>query len=944
MNDPFYPNNPNMGFPQYGNPLTPNLMPNYVTPAPVPPRNLQCEQYNKVEAFARINQEYDGLCVYDSQGRKHILLNAKICRFQHIMPDSLYQVAPFYAISFEGVTQPLILKETDYDSNRTLLNEVARHCGQQINMVLKANQVAELLRNFFASISSPESTIPFYTGWSYENDAWSFRLERGSTHGTSPLDIPTVLNTPNESKTIIVRLGSTAEDAFATLMEEITPPKRDILCLWIHASALYSLLKRNGFPLPIGLTIQYQDARTCSYLKMLLEWYGDHAISLNETPARFLQLLAERKDQPLLIENQLDTRKNTDSLLQAMHTDTIQTTLKDGQSVSFQALPTVLSSSASPFTFTSHLMVLDLESEDFQDTDFSQLKKAGEYLQTYLKHFIEYVEHNVGLLNGCLSDGMDIAYKRPCCKDGLPSAFVETLGCLIGVSQMINAFFTHKFLGENLSKRLDSLLSDNWISTVEDMLVNASVYDAGSTDLTALFRHKASEMIQAGQFDIRRMRDADAASDCSDGKEGIIYTDSCYNYLTRSSFNAIVKECTPHRTAMIAALQEQGQLLGNKTNASTVQTRIFLANSGRPTAPVSVYKFDSRFLGVPEPAMQTSVQNSESDFKLQLGKASDGSPIEWAGGDNKHLLITGRSGCGKSVMLQKLIIQLAEQNVRTIIFDNTGDFTNEDIYHPAGWPIQDAELYDVKNGGYNVLPLCPIYDDESQNHIIERFLTAMDAICDFGPVQKNSLQGVVQFAFNQNNVSTLKEIIPLISTFSFMKTKFLEISNVLPEGKQLFDWKLDVPGTTIVQLDKEYTIEQRAILTELLLSTICNLREHSSLKKFPPVVLIFDECQYLRTGPKTRINFLLRAARKYNLNGWFSTQYIPNSSMRATLGEAATRLIFRPNSSDLATIAKNLRLTTGSSLKDTEMLLNHLKRGEFLYATDFKVIHTFPDE
>ena len=109
-------------------------------------------------------------------------------------------------------------------------------------MVLKPNQIADLLRNFFASISLPESSIPFYTGWVYENDTWSFRLERGSTHGTSPLDIPTVLNTHSESTTLFVRLGSTAEEAFATLMEEITSPKRDILCLWIHASVLYNLL------------------------------------------------------------------------------------------------------------------------------------------------------------------------------------------------------------------------------------------------------------------------------------------------------------------------------------------------------------------------------------------------------------------------------------------------------------------------------------------------------------------------------------------------------------------------------------------------------------------------------------------------------------------------------------------------------------------------------
>lgn len=87
---------------------------------------------------------------------------------------------------------------------------------------------------------------------------------------------------------------------------------------------------------------------------------------------------------------------------------------------------------------------------------------------------------------------------------------------------MINAFFTHKFFAQNLTTRLCDLLSDNWVSTVEGILIGAAAFDTGATDLVALFRHKANEMIHADQFDIRRMWDA------------------------------IVKECTPHRTAMVA--------------------------------------------------------------------------------------------------------------------------------------------------------------------------------------------------------------------------------------------------------------------------------------------------------------------------------------------------------------------------------------------------------
>lgn len=66
--------------------------------------------------------------------------------------------------------------------------------------------------------------------------------------------------------------------------------------------------------------------------------------------------------------------------------------------------------------------------------------------------------------------------------------------------------------------------------------------------------------------------------------------------------------------------------------------------------------------------------------------------------------------------------------------------------------------------------------------------------------------------------------------------------------------------------------------------------------------------------------------------------------MRMPLGEAVTRIIFRPNSNDLTSVAKKLRSSTGISLKDSEVMLNQLKPGEILYVTDTNVIHSFPDK
>ena len=47
--------------------------------------------------------------------------------------------------------------------------------------------------------------------------------------------------------------------------------------------------------------------------------------------------------------------------------------------------------------------------------------------------------------------------------------------------------------------------------------------------------------------------------------------------------------------------------------------------------------------------------------------------------NNRHLLINGNSGCGKTYCIQGLLMSTARQGISSVVFDYTGGFTNSKL-------------------------------------------------------------------------------------------------------------------------------------------------------------------------------------------------------------------------------------------------------------------------
>lgn len=76
---------------------------------------------------------------------------------------------------------------------------------------------------------------------------------------------------------------------------------------------------------------------------------------------------------------------------------------------------------------------------------------------------------------------------------------------------------------------------------------------------------------------------------------------------------------------------------------------------------------------------------------------------------------------------------------------------------------------------------------------------------------------------------------------------------------------------------------------------------------------------------------ILREGRKFNLAGWFSSQWLDHKDAAAALGQAALQAHFRPDGQHVDQLAKRICSTRPSDLPRCRKLIQGLRRGQFLW-------------
>ncbi|MGJ7459417.1 ATP-binding protein [Halomonas sp. RA08-2] len=331
---------------------------------------------------------------------------------------------------------------------------------------------------------------------------------------------------------------------------------------------------------------------------------------------------------------------------------------------------------------------------------------------------------------------------------------------------------------------------------------------------------------------------------------------------------------------------------------------------------------------------------------------SNGVPVYWEYGHlqlpNRHLLVFGGSGAGKTYAIQALLLEMAKAGQTSLVIDYTDGFLPRqleaelretampnsfvlatgqklplDPFRPQSdeiegiGPIQDTP-FDVAKRVASIFTV--VYSSLGE----QQRATLVDTIEQGVSVGGYSLQALYDQLRDEGEDLLANKIMPLARTDPFT-------SSVEEAWGPLFDG--EGSRINILQLARIPAEVQRLIIEFVLWDLWDYLRRAGS--KHTPCPVVLDEVQNLDHSSGSPLEKYLREGRKFGASMILATQTLSNfrSDERDRLFQAAHMLFFAPAATELRSFASILKdLEPGSSIDDWSRLLSSLKKGECLSA------------
>lgn len=340
-----------------------------------------------------------------------------------------------------------------------------------------------------------------------------------------------------------------------------------------------------------------------------------------------------------------------------------------------------------------------------------------------------------------------------------------------------------------------------------------------------------------------------------------------------------------------------------------------------------------------------------SDVRVLLGEdPRTKEKIYWEFGNkelnNRHLLISGNSGMGKTYCIQGLLYELAKQGISTVIFDYTDGFTEqkldpiftsnlegniEELYVRIDkFPINPFNRHEIQIGS-RTMP-------ESDVDVANRLSSVFKTVYKFGDQQKSIIYESIKSGFakykdsmsfeymideireTSGNVANtvLSKIMPFIDINPFDCSNSFSWGNIIDSKGKIF----------IIQLTG-FDREIQVMLTELILWDIWNYCvKHGDESRPLPIVL--DEAQNLDHKINSPSGKILTEGRKFGIAGIYATQFFKGAlddDEIQRLQQSAQKLYFGPPENSVMEIAKAIDINTQGS-KEWAEKLKRLRKGE----------------
>lgn len=319
--------------------------------------------------------------------------------------------------------------------------------------------------------------------------------------------------------------------------------------------------------------------------------------------------------------------------------------------------------------------------------------------------------------------------------------------------------------------------------------------------------------------------------------------------------------------------------------------------------------------------------------------------------DNRHILVFGASGTGKTYLIQALMCELAKLGRNTLVFDYTSGFTNSQLEETVVDRLRPMQ-HVVKVSPLEVNPFrkqVNIIDDieieEDPATIAGRVSGVFDEVYQLGDQQRSALYSAIRDGVSakgdyfrlRDMISELEAIRagggPSASAAASVISKIQPFVDTNPFGRERPEsWEhlfLDEESRVhIIQLAGFMKNTARLITEFSLIDLYWYYRAHGDQRS--PRVLVLDEIQNLNHKLESPLGQFLTEGRKFGISLILATQTLSNldKDERDRLFQASHKIFFKPAETEVKSFAQILADSTGKKVDDWVARLSTLKKGE----------------
>lgn len=348
-----------------------------------------------------------------------------------------------------------------------------------------------------------------------------------------------------------------------------------------------------------------------------------------------------------------------------------------------------------------------------------------------------------------------------------------------------------------------------------------------------------------------------------------------------------------------------------------------------------------------------SVSSDVSECRVEIGHCTlSGEKVCWEYGHkdlaNRHLIIFGSSGQGKTYCIQGLLMGLADSHIQSLVIDYTNGFlpnhlepefierispkSNILCNEPFGMSPFRAQKQDfggivIEEKPHMVAGRVASVFNKVYSTIGEKQIAVLNEVIEFGVRRHGSAYSLQNMLDDLNEEETAgpalaSKLAPLVKSNLFSSNSYKSWSDVFDSEKH---------SSTIMQL-ASLNHDISMLCTEFLLWDLYSYAcSYGSKEKPLPIVL--DEVQNLDHRLESPLGKMLTEGRKFGVSLILATQTLSmlRKDEQDRLFQASHKLFFAPAKTETKTYAKILELSMpGTKQAEWEKQLGGLLKGQCL--------------